>query len=171
MRLRDVLAAKAREHSDTLTVGRTHGVHAEPTTFGLKMARFCDTVGARPASASTRPPRRSAWASSRGPSGRSRTSRPRSSATCEALGLRAAPISTQVLPRDLHAQYLAALALAGATVETIALEVRHLQRSEVLEAEEAFGKGQKGSSAMPHKRNPIASENLTGIARLLRGYS
>ena len=90
--------------------------------------------------------------------------------TCERLGLRPAPISTQVLPRDLHAQYLGTLALVGTTIETIAVEIRHLQRSEVLEAEEAFGKGQKGSSAMPHKRNPVGSENLTGMARLMRGY-
>ena len=165
-----MLAAKAREHKDTLTVGRTHGVHAEPTTFGLKMARFYDTVGRdverfEAAAEAIRVGKLS------GAVGTFAHIPPEVEAlTCEAFGLRAAAISTQVLPRDLHAQYVAALALAGATVETIALEVRHLQRSEVLEAEESFGKGQKGSSAMPHKRNPIGSENLTGMARLLRGY-
>ena len=170
VRLQAVLAAKAREHKHTLTVGRTHGVHAEPTTFGLKMARFYDTVSRDlvrfdAAAEALRVGKLS------GAVGTFAHIPPEVEAlTCDALGLRAAPVSTQILPRDLHAQYVAALALAGATVETIALEIRHLQRSEVLEAEESFGKGQKGSSAMPHKRNPIGSENLTGLARLLRGY-
>ncbi len=170
VRLQSVLAAKAREHKDTLTVGRTHGVHAEPTTFGLKMARFYDTVSRDlvrfdAAAEAIRVGKLS------GAVGTFAHIPPEvERLTVEALGLRAAPVSTQVLPRDLHAQYLAALALVGTTIETIALEIRHLQRSEVLEAEEAFGAGQKGSSAMPHKRNPIGSENLTGLARLLRGY-
>ena len=170
VRLQAVLAAKAREHKHTLTVGRTHGVHAEPTTFGLKMARFYDTVGRDlvrfdAAAEALRVGKLS------GAVGTFAHIPPDVEAlTCRALGLRAAPVSTQILPRDLHAQYVAALALVGTTVETIALEIRHLQRSEVLEAEEAFGAGQKGSSAMPHKRNPIGSENLTGLARLLRGY-
>ena len=170
VRLQAVLAAKAREHKHTLTVGRTHGVHAEPTTFGLKMARFYDTVGRDlvrfdAAAEALRVGKLS------GAVGTFAHIPPAVEAlTCAALGLRAAPVSTQILPRDLHAQYVAALALAGATVETIALEIRHLQRSEVLEAEESFGAGQKGSSAMPHKRNPVGSENLTGLARLLRGY-
>ena len=170
VRLRAALAARAHEHRDTLTVGRTHGVHAEPTTFGLKMARFYDTVSRDlvrfdAAAEAIRVGKLS------GAVGTFAHIPPEvERITCAALGLRAAPVSTQVLPRDLHAQYLAALALVGTTIETVALEIRHLQRSEVLEAEEAFGAGQKGSSAMPHKRNPIASENLTGIARLLRGY-
>ena len=170
VRLQDVLAVRAREHKDTLTVGRTHGVHAEPTTFGLKMARFYDAVSRDlvrfdAAAEALRVGKLS------GAVGTFAHIPPEVEAlTCAALGLRAAPVSTQVLPRDLHAQYLAALALIGTTIETVALEIRHLQRSEVLEAEEAFGSGQKGSSAMPHKRNPIASENLTGLARLLRGY-
>ena len=169
-RLRSVLAAKAREHKHTLTVGRTHGVHAEPTTFGLKMARFYDAVGRDLArfEAAAEAIRVGKLSGAVGTFAHIPPEVER--LTCEALGLRPMPVSTQVLPRDLHAQYLAALALAGATVETIAVEVRHLQRSEVLEAEEAFGAGQKGSSAMPHKRNPIGSENLTGMARLLRGY-
>ena len=170
VRLQSVLAVRAREHKGTLTVGRTHGVHAEPTTFGLKMARFYDAVSRDlvrfdAAAEALRVGKLS------GAVGTFAHIPPEVEAiTCAALGLRAAPVSTQVLPRDLHAQYLAALALVGTTIETVALEIRHLQRSEVLEAEEAFGSGQKGSSAMPHKRNPIASENLTGLARLLRGY-
>ncbi|MEO1630145.1 MAG: adenylosuccinate lyase, partial [Bacteroidota bacterium] len=169
-RLSDVLAARAREHKTTLCVGRTHGVHAEPTTFGLKLARFYDQVQRdivrfEAAAEALRVGKLS------GAVGTFANIPPEvERLTCERLGLRPAPISTQVLPRDLHAQYLGALALVGATIETIAVEIRHLQRSEVLEAEEAFGKGQKGSSAMPHKRNPVGSENLTGAARLLRGY-
>ena len=170
VRLAEVLAARAREHKHTVTVGRTHGVHAEPTTFGLKLARFYDAVQRDlvrfdAAAEAVRVGKLS------GAVGTFANIPPEvERLTCERLGLRPAPISTQVLPRDLHAQYLAALALVGTTVETIAVEVRHLQRSEVLEAEESFGKGQKGSSAMPHKRNPVGSENLTGMARLLRGY-
>ncbi len=170
VRLAEVLAARAREHKHTVTVGRTHGVHAEPTTFGLKLARFYDAVQRDlvrfdAAAEAARVGKLS------GAVGTFANIPPEvERLTCERLGLRPAPISTQVLPRDLHAQYLAALALVGTTIETIAVEIRHLQRSEVLEAEESFGAGQKGSSAMPHKRNPIGSENLTGMARLLRGY-
>ena len=170
VRLAEVLAARAREHKHTVCVGRTHGVHAEPTTFGLKLARFYDQVQRDlerfdAAAEAVRVGKLS------GAVGTFANIPPEvERLTCERLGLRPAPISTQVLPRDLHAQYLAALALVGTTIETIAVEIRHLQRSEVLEAEESFGSGQKGSSAMPHKRNPIGSENLTGIARLLRGY-
>ena len=169
-RLADVLAERAREHKHTVTVGRTHGVHAEPTTFGLKLARFYDAVRRDlvrfdAAAEATRVGKLS------GAVGTFANIPPEvERLTCERLGLRPAPISTQVLPRDLHAQYLAALALVGTTIETVAVEVRHLQRSEVLEAEEAFRPGQKGSSAMPHKRNPVGSENLTGMARLMRGY-
>ena len=169
-RLAEVLAARAVEHKHTVTVGRTHGVHAEPTTFGLKLARFYDAVRRDlerfdAAAEAVRVGKLS------GAVGTFANIPPEvERLTCERLGLRPAPISTQVLPRDLHAQYLAALALVGTTVETVAVEVRHLQRSEVLEAEEAFRPGQKGSSAMPHKRNPIGSENLTGMARLMRGY-
>ena len=168
--LADVLAERAVEHKHTVTVGRTHGVHAEPTTFGLKLARFYDAVQRDlvrfdAAAEAVRVGKLS------GAVGTFANIPPEvERLTCERLGLRPAPISTQVLPRDLHAQYLAALALVGTTIETIAVEVRHLQRSEVLEAEEAFRPGQKGSSAMPHKRNPVGSENLTGMARLLRGY-
>ena len=170
VRLADVLRQRAVEHQHTVTVGRTHGVHAEPTTFGLKLARFYDAVQRDlvrfdAAAEAVRVGKLS------GAVGTFANIPPEvERLTCERLGLRPAPISTQVLPRDLHAQYLAALALVGTTIETIAVEIRHLQRSEVLEAEESFGTGQKGSSAMPHKRNPVGSENLTGMARLLRGY-
>ena len=170
VRLADVLRQRATEHKHTVTVGRTHGVHAEPTTFGLKLARFYDAVQRDlvrfdAAAEAVRVGKLS------GAVGTFANIPPEvERLTCERLGLRPAPISTQVLPRDLHAQYLSVLALVGTTIETIAVEVRHLQRSEVLEAEESFGKGQKGSSAMPHKRNPVGSENLTGMARLMRGY-
>ncbi|OZC03451.1 adenylosuccinate lyase [Rubricoccus marinus] len=170
VRLGEVLGAKAREHKHTLCVGRTHGVHAEPTTFGLKMARFYDAVqrDLERFDAAAEAVRVGKLSGAVGTFAHIPPEVER--LTCEKLGLRAAPVSTQVLPRDLHAQYLGALALIGANIETIAVEIRHLQRSEVLEAEESFGSGQKGSSAMPHKRNPIGSENLTGMARLLRGY-
>ena len=170
VRLADVLGQRAVEHKHTVTVGRTHGVHAEPTTFGLKLARFYDQVQRDierfdAAAEAVRVGKLS------GAVGTFANIPPEvERLTCERLGLRPAPISTQVLPRDLHAQYLGVLALIGTTVETVAVEIRHLQRSEVLEAEESFGTGQKGSSAMPHKRNPVGSENLTGMARLLRGY-
>lgn len=169
-RLLDVLARRAREHKKTLMMGRTHGVHAEPTTFGLVLAlyyaemqrnrkRFLDAAeGVRVGKIS-------------GAVGTFAHTPPEvERLTCEALGLDAAPISTQTLQRDRHAHYMSVLALVGATLEKMAVEVRHLQRSEVREVEESFGKGQKGSSAMPHKRNPIGSENVTGAARLLRGY-
>jgi adenylosuccinate lyase len=170
VRLREVVGARAREHKRTLCVGRTHGVHAEPTTFGLKLARFYDALGRdlERFDAAAEAVRVGKLSGAVGTFAHIPPEVER--LTCEKLGLRPAPISTQVLPRDLHAQYLSALALVGATIETLAVEIRHLQRSEVLEAEESFGSGQKGSSAMPHKRNPIGSENLTGMARLLRGY-
>jgi adenylosuccinate lyase len=164
------LRTRAREHRDTLQMGRTHGVHAEPTTFGLKLALHFDTLSRcrerfEAAAEDVRVGKLS------GAVGTFAHIPPEvEAATMEKLGLRAAPISTQVLARDRHANYLAQLALIGAAIEALAVEIRHLQRSEVLEAEESFGKGQKGSSAMPHKRNPVGSENLTGAARLLRGY-
>ncbi len=169
-RLSGTLAVRAQEHKRTLMVGRTHGVHAEPTTFGLKLALFYaeverDRVRFEAAAEGVRVGKLS------GAVGTFAHIPPEvERLTCERLGLAAAPISTQTLQRDRHAHYMAVLALVGATIEKIATEFRHLQRSEVLEVEEAFGKGQKGSSAMPHKRNPIGSENLTGAARLLRGY-
>jgi adenylosuccinate lyase len=169
-RLIDVLSERAKEHRETLTIGRTHGVHAEPTTFGLKLALAYDEM--------TRNRERFRMAAEdirvgklSGAVGTFANIPPEvERVTMEKVGLRPAPISTQVLGRDRHAYYLATLAVIGASLERLAVEIRHLQRSEVLEAEEAFRPGQKGSSAMPHKRNPIGSENITGTARLLRGY-
>jgi adenylosuccinate lyase len=168
---RDALIRRAREHVDTICVGRTHGVHAEPTTFGVKLAGFAfeadrnlrrleraveqSTVGALSGAVGTY--------AANGPEVEERVLR--------RLGLSREDVSTQVVPRDRHAELLQAIALAGAGLERFATEVRHLQRTEVREVEEPFRSGQKGSSAMPHKRNPILSERLTGIARLLRGYA
>ena len=169
-RMLEALAAKAHEHKHTLMMGRTHGVHAEPTTFGLKMALFYAEMQRQrerfeQAAEEVRVGKLS------GAVGTFAHIPPEvERLTCEKLGLEPAPISTQVLQRDRHANYLSVLALIGATLEKMAVEVRHLQRSEVREAEESFGKGQKGSSAMPHKRNPVGSENISGCARLLRGY-
>ncbi|MEM1043192.1 MAG: adenylosuccinate lyase [Bacteroidota bacterium] len=169
-RMIDVLAAKARAHRTTLTIGRTHGVHAEPTTFGLKLALAYDEV-VRGRERFRRAAEEVRVGKLSGAVGTFANIPPEvERLTCERLGLRPAPISTQVLGRDRHAYYLATLAVVGASLERLAVEVRHLQRSEVLEAEEAFRPGQKGSSAMPHKRNPVGSENVTGMARLLRGY-
>ncbi len=166
----EVLARRAREHKYTLMIGRTHGVHAEPTTFGLKLALFYDMMQRNRARfvAAAEEMRVGKLSGAVGTFAHIPPEVER--LTCEKLGLKPAPISTQVLARDRHAHYLSVLALIGATLEQLAVEVRHLQRSEVREVEEAFGKGQKGSSAMPHKRNPIASENITGVARLLRSY-
>ncbi|RPI00144.1 MAG: adenylosuccinate lyase, partial [Calditrichaeota bacterium] len=166
--LQQVLKRQALLYKWTVCIGRSHGIHAEPTTFGLKMALWYDEM--------TRNVQRfqsAAHAAARGMiSGAVGTYAfidPRvQDIVCRKLDLDSTPISTQVIQRDVHADYMNALALIGCTIEKIAIEIRHLQRTEVLEAEEPFSKGQKGSSAMPHKRNPIASENLTGIARLLR---
>ena len=149
--------------------GRTHGMHAEPTTFGAKFALWAlqaDRDRRRLAPPGTPSP----WASSRARWGRTRTSSPTVEAhVCAALGLTPVP-ATQVIARDRHAEYFCACAAVGSTIELMCTEIRHLARSEVGEAEEPFGAGQKGSSAMPHKRNPILSERLCGLARLLRGY-
>lgn len=165
-----VLAAKAREHKRTLMMGRTHGIHAEPTTFGLKMALYYAEMERNKArfQAAAEDMRVGKLSGAVGTFAHIPPEVER--LTCERLGLKPAPISTQVLQRDRHAYYIATLALIGATLEKLAIEIRGLQRSEVREVEEAFEKGQKGSSAMPHKRNPIGSENITGCARLLRGY-
>jgi adenylosuccinate lyase len=166
------LADRAREHVDTVCVGRTHGVHAEPTTFGIKLAGYAmeacraidrlerafdqAEVGAISGAVGTY--------ASLGPEYEARV--------LERLGLRREDVSTQVVPRDRHAELLSAIALAGAALERFATEVRHLQRTEVREVEEPFRTGQqKGSSAMPHKRNPITTERITGLARVLRGYA
>lgn len=166
----DVLADKAREHKRTIMMGRTHGVHAEPTSFGLKMALFYAEMK-RNLERFERAAEEIRVGKLSGAVGTFAHIPPEvERITCERLGLEPAPISTQIIQRDRHAHYVSVLALIGATLEKMAVEVRHLQRSEVREAEESFGKGQKGSSAMPHKRNPVGSENITGCARLLRGF-
>jgi adenylosuccinate lyase len=167
--LRKKIAAKARAHKLTPMIGRSHGIHAEPTTFGLKMALMYDEFG-RALKRLEQARESVAVGKLSGAVGTSAHLSPRIEATvCRKLGLRPAPIATQVVQRDLHAEFIGALALVGASIERWATEFRHLQRTEVLEAEERFTKGQKGSSAMPHKRNPITSERLTGLARVLRG--
>ena len=170
-RLLAALATQARRHKRTLMIGRTHGVHAEPTSFGLKLAVFYDEFR-RHRVRLARAGEEIAVGKVSGAVGTFANVDPRvEQAVCRALGLRPAPISTQIVQRDLHAGYVAALALLGCSLEKLATEIRHLQRTEVREAEEPFGEGQKGSSAMPHKRNPIICERLTGLSRLLRGYA
>jgi adenylosuccinate lyase len=168
---REAVTKRALEHKRTVCIGRSHGIHAEPTTFGWKLAVWVDEL----ARAKARIERARETIAVGKLSGAVGTFAHLSPAIEEkamsALALRAAPASTQIVQRDRHAEYFSALALAGASIEKFAVEIRHLQRTEVREVEEAFGKGQKGSSAMPHKRNPILSENLSGLARLLRGYA
>ena len=168
---RDALIERALEHRETLTVGRTHGIHAEPTTFGLRLAGFAFEAdrnlhrlervieGIRVGKLS-------------GAVGTYASVPPAvERRVMESLGLRAEDVSTQVVPRDRHAELVSAIALAGAGLERFATEIRNLQRTEVREVSEPFGASQKGSSAMPHKRNPILSERLSGLARVLRGYA
>jgi adenylosuccinate lyase len=170
--LADAFAERAREHVDTVCVGRTHGVHAEPTTFGIKLAGFAFEAR-RNAERLERAFADAAVGAVSGAVGTYSATSPEFEARVLArLGLRAEPVSTQVVPRDRHAELLQAIALAGAGLERFATEIRHLQRTEVREVEEPFRSGQqKGSSAMPHKRNPITTERITGLARLLRGYA
>ena len=164
------LKARAFEHKDTLAVGRSHGVHAEPTTFGLKLAvAYAEFARARERLLHAR--EEVATCAISGAVGTFAHVDPRVEAyVAKKLGLRVEPISTQVVPRDRHAMYFATLGVVASSVERLATEIRHLQRTEVLEAEEYFSPGQKGSSAMPHKRNPVLSENLTGLARVVRAY-
>jgi len=167
--LRKVVAARAKQHQFTPMIGRSHGIHAEPTTFGLKLALMHDEFG-RALQRLVTVREVVAVGKLSGAVGTSAHLSPRIEAfVCQKLGLRPAPIATQVVQRDLHAEFIGALALVGASIERWATEFRHLQRTEVLEVEEFFAKGQKGSSAMPHKRNPITSERLSGLARVLRG--
>jgi adenylosuccinate lyase len=167
--LTSTLAYRAREHAGTLTVGRTHGVHAEPTSFGLKLAGFAFEAH-RNALRLERAFEQVAVGALSGAVGTyAATSPDFERRVLDRLGLRREDVSTQVVPRDRHAELLSAIALAGAGLERFATEVRHLQRTEVREVQEAFRAGQKGSSAMPHKRNPIKSEQITGLARVLRG--
>lgn len=165
----DILADRAREFKYTVCMGRTHGIHAEPTTFGLKLARWYSEM--------KRNQERFEHAAKGVEAGKisgavgtfAEVDPQVETYVCQKLGLRPQEISTQVLPRDLHAEYVAAIALVGTALENMATEVRSLQRTEIHEVEEHFAKGQKGSSAMPHKRNPIGSENICGCARVLRG--
>ena len=165
------IAAQARRHKYTLTIGRTHGVHAEPTTFGLKLATFYDEFH-RHLDRLTRAQADISVGKISGAVGTFANVDPRiEREVCRKLQLQPAPISTQIVQRDLHAAYVTTLALIGSSLEQLATEIRHLQRTEVREAEEPFGRGQKGSSAMPHKKNPIVCERITGMSRLLRGYA
>jgi len=169
-----VLAAikkRAMEHKDTVCIGRSHGIHAEPVTFGLKLASWyaeMDRNHRRLAAAR----KNIATGAISGAVGTFANIDPAvEDYVCEKLGLQPEPVSTQVIPRDRHAEYFSVLAIIASSIERIAVEIRHLQRTEVLEAEEFFSKGQKGSSAMPHKRNPILTENLTGQARYIRSFA
>ncbi|MDQ0272942.1 adenylosuccinate lyase [Cytobacillus purgationiresistens] len=166
----EILKVKAQEHKHTVMMGRTHGVHAEPTTFGLKLALWHEEMKRnldrfKEAAAGVE------FGKISGAVGTYANIDPFvEQYVCEKLGIKAAPISTQTLQRDRHAHYMGAIALIATSIEKFATEVRGLQKSETREVEEFFAKGQKGSSAMPHKRNPIGSENMTGLARVIRGY-
>ncbi len=171
IRLIAALAKQAKRHKKTVMIGRTHGIHAEPTTFGLKMATFYDEFKRH---------LDRLWAVQReisvgkisGAVGTFANVDPSVERyVCQKLSLKAAPISTQIIQRDLHASYLTTLALIGSSLEKLATEIRNLQRTEIHEVEEPFGREQKGSSAMPHKKNPVTCERVAGLSRLLRGYS
>jgi adenylosuccinate lyase len=169
-KLNAALERRAREHKFTPTIGRSHGIHAEPTTFGLKLAAaYAEFARARKRLEAART--EVATCAISGAVGTFAQVDPRVEAhVAEKMGLVVEPISTQVIPRDRHAMYFATLGVIASSVERLATEIRHLQRTEVLEAEEYFSEGQKGSSAMPHKRNPVLSENLVGLARVVRAY-
>jgi len=166
--LLEALKRRAFEHKDTVRIGRSHGIHAEPTTMGLTFARFYAEMDRNRTRMLTARAEIATGAIS-GAVGTFANIDPRvEKHVCEKLGLTPEPISTQVIPRDRHAAFFAAMGVVASSIENIATEIRHMQRTEVLEAEEFFSKGQKGSSAMPHKRNPVLTENLTGLARLVR---
>jgi adenylosuccinate lyase len=164
------LKRRAFEHKNTPTIGRSHGIHAEPTTFGVKLAyAYAEFFRAKERLICART--EVATCAISGAVGTFAQVDPRvEEHVARAMGLAVEPVSTQVIPRDRHAMYFATLGVVASSVERLATEIRHLQRSEVLEAEEFFSEGQKGSSAMPHKRNPVLSENLTGLARVVRAY-
>ena len=170
----ELLAAikrRAFEHKDTVCIGRSHGIHAEPVTFGLKMAEaYAEFERCRERLVNAR--KEIATCAISGAVGTFANIDPRvEEHVAKALGLEVEPVSTQVIPRDCHAMFFATLGVVASSIERLATEIRHLQRTEVLEAEEFFSEGQKGSSAMPHKRNPVLTENLTGLARLVRGMA
>ncbi len=171
LRLLDVLKKQAFRYKDTVMIGRSHGVHAEPITFGLKLALWYDEMK-RNQIRMQRAKEAISVGKISGAVGTFAHIPPSvEEFVCKRLGLKPALISTQIVQRDHHAEFFSTLALIASSVEKMAVELRHLQRTEVLEAEEFFSKGQKGSSAMPHKRNPISAENLSGLARLVRSYS
>lgn len=170
-RLMEAIRKRAFEHKDTPMMGRSHGIHAEPVTFGIKLALWYDEMrrNLRRMEAARET---IAYGKISGAVGTFANIDPQvEEYVCKKAGLKPAPGSTQIIQRDRHAEFFATLAIIASSIDKFAVEIRHLQRTEVLEAEEFFSKGQKGSSAMPHKRNPILSENLSGLARLLRGYS
>jgi len=169
LKLKDVLARRAREFKKTLMVGRTHGIHAEPTTFGLKLALWYDETRRNIDRLKAAIERISVGQISGAVGTYEHVSPKVEEHVCKKLGLKPAPVSTQILQRDRHAEFLSTIAIIGSSLEKFATEVRHLQKTEVLEAEEYFSKGQKGSSAMPHKRNPITCERVAGLSRVLRG--
>ncbi|HJT23194.1 MAG TPA: adenylosuccinate lyase [bacterium] len=169
-KLREVLKRQARKHRFSMMIGRTHGVHAEPVTFGLKMALWYDEVG-RQMARLKQAREHVAVGMISGAVGTFANIDPRvEQHVCGILGLKPAPVSTQTLQRDRHAYFLSVLAVIASSLEKFATEIRNLQRTEILEAEEYFAEGQKGSSAMPHKRNPLTAERVAGLARVMRGY-
>jgi len=166
-----VLKRRAKEHKNTVTIGRSHGIHAEPITFGLKLAVWYSEMS-RNLERLEQAKDVISHGKLSGAVGTFANISPKiEAATMKSLGLKPAAISTQIIQRDRHAQYFTSLAILAGSLEKIAVEIRHLQRTEVLEAEEAFAKGQKGSSAMPHKKNPVGSENISGLARIVRSNS
>ncbi|MGB6930320.1 MAG: adenylosuccinate lyase, partial [Syntrophobacteria bacterium] len=166
--LLEVLKRRAFEHRDTVMIGRSHGVHAEPVTFGLKLALWYAEMDRNRQRLRHAQETISVGKISGSVGTYANVDPEVEKLACGQLGLKPAPISTQIIQRDRHAEYFSTLAIVASSIEKIAIEIRHLQRTEVLEAEEYFAKGQKGSSSMPHKRNPIGSENLSGLARLVR---
>ncbi|ASW06744.1 adenylosuccinate lyase [Rhizobium sp. 11515TR] len=170
-KLLEALKRRAFEHKDAVTIGRSHGIHAEPTTFGVKLAlAYAEFERCKQRLIAAR--EEVATCAISGAVGTFANIDPRvEEHVAAALGLKPEPVSTQVIPRDRHAMFFATLGVVASSIERLATEIRHLQRTEVLEAEEYFSPGQKGSSAMPHKRNPVLTENLTGLARMVRSYS
>ena len=170
-KLLEALKRRAFEHKDTVTIGRSHGIHAEPTTFGVKLAQaYAEFDRNKTRLMAAR--EEIATCAISGAVGTFANIDPRvEEHVAAAMGLKAEPVSTQVIPRDRHAMYFSTLAVIASSIERLSIEIRHLQRTEVLEAEEYFSPGQKGSSAMPHKRNPVLTENLTGLARMVRSYA
>jgi adenylosuccinate lyase len=167
-KLLEALKRRAYEHKDTIRIGRSHGIHAEPTTMGLTFARFYAEMDRNKARLKVARDEIATGAISGAVGTFANIDPSVEEYVCEQLGLKPEPISTQVIPRDRHAAFFAALGVVGASIENVSTEIRHMQRTEVLEAEEYFAPGQKGSSAMPHKRNPILTENLTGLSRVIR---